>query len=188
MLTDWPEGQAATLVRAHATLSKCNCRVCFHPTAEFSSTENGVVYGLRKQQEMRDMCFYHHEQIRCKIKGAGLAAKQDGLNYSMWWVRSAMWNMDTYTDDSGFFAQFPFDTLHTISSGLVRMLRLILLELVDIAPNTRLELSQRFAQIPMVRGAVQRNLSYRAFKTGIQSQSKYVTLYWCRPGGCGSRT
>jgi hypothetical protein len=172
MLTDWPEGQAATLVRAHATLSKCNCRVCFHPTAEFSSTENGVVYGLRKQQEMRDMCLYHHEQIRCKIKGAGVAAKQDGLNYSMWWVRSAMWNMDTYTDDSGFFAQFPFDTLHTISSGLIRMLRLILLELVDIAPNTRLELSRRFSRIPMVRGAVQRNLYYRAFNTGIQSQSK----------------
>lgn len=172
MLTDWPEGQAAVLVRAHATKSKRNCRVCLHPTVEFADTSGGVVYELRKQQEMRDLCMYHQQRIQAKKKGAKVAADRDGLNLSMWWETSAMWSVDCYTGESGLFGQFPFDTLHTIDQGLVKMLRLTLLELVDVAPNTRVELNRRFKRMPMVLDQKQRNLSYRPFWQGITKQKK----------------
>ncbi len=81
---------------------------------EFADTSGGVVYELRKQQEMRDLCMYHQQRIQAKKKGAKVAADRDGLNLSMWWETSAMVSVDCYTGESGLFGQFPFDTLHTI--------------------------------------------------------------------------
>jgi hypothetical protein len=115
---------------------------------------------------------YHQQRIQAKKKGAKVAADRDGLNLSMWWETSAMWSVDCYTGESGLFGQFPFDTLHTIDQGLVKMLRLTLLELVDVAPNTRVELNRRFKRMPMVLDQKQRNLSYRPFWQGITKQKK----------------
>ncbi len=139
---------------------------------EFADTSGGVVYELRKQQEMRDLCMYHQQRIQAKNKGAKVAADRDGLNLSMWWETSAMWSVACYTSESGLFGQFPFDTLHTIDQGLVKMPRLTLLELVDVAPNRRVELNRRFKRMPMVLDQKQRNLNYRPFWQGISKQKK----------------
>lgn len=172
-LTDWPEGQAATCVRGGATNSKRNCRCCYHLTKDFSNTEDGVCYDMRNEADIRMRSEYHLDQMSRRVKGAFGEAETEGKNLSMWWLRSAMWNMNSYTDDSGYFMQFPFDTLHTVSNGIVKNLREIL-EVLALKYGTVAELDLRLASIPPVRDPLQRNFSYRPFPSGISSMQKYT--------------
>lgn len=174
MLTDWPEGQSATCVRAGATKSKRNCRVCLQPTDEFNHTEHGVCYPLRQQADMRLRAEWHNDQIARNVKGCIGVAEEEGLELSMWWTPSAMWKLEPYTDSSGYFMQFPFDTLHTVSAGLGLMLKRVLMGLSVKVYKTGMELDDRLGMIPPVRDIGRRNLSYRTFTTGIQDMQKFT--------------
>lgn len=173
MLTDWPEGQAATCVRAGATVSKRNCRVCLCPTAEFNQTERGVCYRLREQADMRRRAEWHNHQMDTNVRGSFGTAEEEGLDLSMWWTPSAMWKLESYTDSSGYFMQFPFDTLHTVSAGLGLMLKRVLMGL-SVLYKSGFEMDARLGMIPVVRDAERRNLSYRTFPTGIQDMQKFT--------------
>ena len=173
MQTDWPEGQKATCVRAGATVSKCCCRCCYHPTAEFSSTEQGICYPYRDAEDLRRRGEYHSDRIDAHIYGAITEAEIEGKDLSMWWTRSAMWNMESYSDFRGHFMQFPFDTLHTVSGGLAAMLRKILVALAK-QYGTMGELDLRLGKIPVVRDPTQRNFTYRPFNTGLSSMQVFT--------------
>lgn len=173
MQTDWPEGQKATCVRAGATTSKVCCRCCFHPTAEFSVTENGLTYPYREARDMQRRAEYHIDRIEANVRGAIGDAEEEGMELSMWWTKSAMWKMESYTDDRGHFMQFPFDTLHTVSGGLAAMLRKILVALAK-KHGTLGELDYRLSLIPVVRDQTQRNFSYRPFNTGLSSMQVFT--------------
>ena len=54
VITDWPEGQAMCLVRAGATASVRNCRVCKHLTKDFGDTSGGRTAPMRKQWETEE--------------------------------------------------------------------------------------------------------------------------------------
>ena len=49
VITDWPEGQAMTMVGGSATGSNTNCRFCLQPTRMMGSTEEGDCYQRRTQ-------------------------------------------------------------------------------------------------------------------------------------------
>ena len=51
VITDWPEGQAMSLVGGAAMASKFNCRHCLHPRNEMAFTSDGVTYPKRSQVE-----------------------------------------------------------------------------------------------------------------------------------------
>ena len=50
-LTDWPEGQKVLSVYEGAGVSKCNCRVCMAPTANFGDTHLGCSKFRRRTAE-----------------------------------------------------------------------------------------------------------------------------------------
>ena len=172
MQTDWPEGQKATCVRAGATVSKRACRCCYHPTAEFSTTEHGISYPYRDAGDLRRRGEYHLERMEGNVYGAIGVADAEGLDLSMWWTRSAMWKMEDYCDYRGYFMQFPFDTLHTVSGGLAAMLRKMLVALAK-KHGTMGELDFRLSQIPVVRDPTQRNFTYRPFSTGLSGMQVF---------------
>jgi hypothetical protein len=68
IITDWPEGQALSLVRAHALLSLRNCRCCLTPTCEFADTTNGLQYGPRLQRDMQDTATFFKSAITKKLR------------------------------------------------------------------------------------------------------------------------
>ena len=67
---------------------------------------------------MRRRAEWHNDQMARNVRGSFGTAEEEGLDLSMWWTPSAMWKLESYTDSSGYFMQFPFDTLHTVSAGL----------------------------------------------------------------------
>jgi hypothetical protein len=83
-----------------------------------------------------------------------------------------MWKMEDYCDYRGYFMQFPFDTLHTVSGGLAAMLRKILVALAK-KHGTMGELDFRLSQIPVVRDPTQRNFTYRPFSTGLSGMQVF---------------
>jgi hypothetical protein len=125
-LTDWPEGQSMSGMKAGASSSKRNCRCCLHPTIEFSDTANGCVYPRRQQRETEEMTEYWQKRLAAGERVIG-AMERDQVAYSQFFEEMGLSKAELYTNIYGFHSFFPPDILHTVCQGTVKLLKTILL-------------------------------------------------------------
>ena len=77
--------------------------------------------------------------------------KSLSVEQSVHMVKLGWWQGELYLSNApGVYASMPPDVLHTVSHGLVDMLREILLEHARVAPSAVFELDRRLALIPPV--------------------------------------
>jgi hypothetical protein len=124
---------------------------------------------------MQDTATFFKSAITKKLRrGIVGEAEASGKELSMWWDDNALWETELYQGDAGLFNILPFDVMHTIPLGLVKILVDVLINMSGQAPSQQPEMDARFAAIPRVRDPKQRVMAYRAFPTGITSMKVFT--------------
>jgi hypothetical protein len=188
MPSDWPEGQLQMNMKAGATSSLKNCRVCFRPTATFGDTQEGASYPRRTQPETEALVAEWAE-----LNGRSATARRDvEKDCGTYLEPVGWWKAPLYTNAYGVHAMFPMDTLHTMSLGIIKGLKDVLV-LHTTTRKERGALNERLTAMPMVRCTKSRGLYYKRFPHGILALGKmtgddYIALLQQMPFAVGYST
>jgi hypothetical protein len=183
--TDWPEGQLHLNLKANATQSRMNCRMCTRPTTTFSATEEGASFPRRLQADAQAFSLQYHGSA---WKGTIEAREKAEMARSMFSYPCSWWAAPTFSNKFGVYSMFPFDTLHTVSSGLISTLKDILIARTSTAGMNTFEF--RLQTIKRVRDPQMRRLYYKPFMEGITvhgrwSGDDYIALLQQMPFAVG---
>ena len=180
VITDWPEGQLMSCMKAGATCSHKNCRVCDMKVKSYGETDKGACGHRRYDDDSRAFAAQFERSVAGDLKDGGCleAMKKAQTNRGAFAIPSGFWAGETYTNSFGVHSMVPMDTLHTLASGIVPHLKQLMVAHSKL--GTKGAVDARLQALPRVLDADRRGLYYRRF-TSISHQqtwtaSDYVAL------------
>ena len=169
IITDWPEGQCMSLIKAGATSSFRNCRVCYWKREDAHDTLNA--YRAKKRTTALTKALRERYGYDVRITQARRDIKEK--KYGQFFNDNGLDDAQLYSPTYGVHAILPPDTLHTMSKGMAELLRTMLQKIMK-KEGTFGVFDRRLAQIPVVRDPDQRQMPYRRYRTGIHNMKVYT--------------
>lgn len=130
--TDWPEGQGLLNLYLGPGTSFRNCRCCRIKTKDIPKTRAGLCAECapREQERTERLLKYWNDKVKAKEYGAKGKRQTICDGASMHPEPNGFVGADLWANHFGCYGMFPFDVLHTISQGIVPILKDILLAYV----------------------------------------------------------
>jgi len=130
IITDWPEGQCMSLVKAGASKSFRCCRVCYWKREDFGDTVNA--YTAQKRCVGVTQALKQRYGANATNVNKGQRALREA-KYGQFFDDNGLDGAELYSPKYGIHAMLPPDTLHTICKGIAELLRTLLQKIMKSA-------------------------------------------------------